>query len=240
MSYDANPLIGAPPNVGDTPSASRSPGQRQQWKLALEKAYLEVGRSADGPAKEGDEKTSFDGYPKGKEHRVDQQAQGNPVVPAVISEDLRAQHSSHVAGHSARGRYSDLKNVLEEAILPVLQSIGSAAGLKGGESVYAGKETSGLLKSTPSVRSADLVNDRALHLQMTENGVQLSIRHGGTLNFSQVQHIVSTVREILKHQGLELARVIVDGAEYWENEDLPCRQAAPDADMRSGEIDRTY
>jgi hypothetical protein len=245
MSHDINGEL-ASLSVHAQPAVTRNVGQRQQWKLALEKAYLALEQSEREVANDPGRKAPFHGDEESGTTGADLQSESvDGLSPGHSQTVPKYCASSPGAADFPDHDFPDLSAVegLEKAILTALQGEGNSQllNMKGEAEKYVSKGLSAFERSGVAPKVFEMtVKENICHLYFEDGGVHLSLRHGGVLGVAQIGRIVSVVRTLLESQGLHLAKVTVNGVEQWKDREPRRQQSIVDNETRSNEIDRVY
>lgn len=244
MSHDINGEL-ASLGVHTQPAVTRNVGQRQQWKLALEKAYLALEQSESEAANDRQRKVPFHGVEESDATGADLQPGSVGGLSPECPEDVPAQSASSPGAQFANENSPGLGIIegVEKAILTALQGEGSSRVLntKGDADNYVSKGLSAPERNGAAPKSFEVtVKENMFHLHFEEGGVHLSLRHGGVPDPGQVYRIISVVRALLERQGFHLAKVTVNGVEQWKDHESRCQKLMADDETRLNEIDRMY
>lgn len=245
MSHDINGEL-ASMSVHARPAAIQDIGQRQQWKLALEKAYLALGQATEREAvNDRERKVPSHVDEENDAIRTDVQSAGVGGLPPECPEGVPAQYASSPGARFANENSPGSGTVegVEKAMVTAFRGEGGFQIFitEGGVDNYAGKDLSVPEKNGVAPKSFEMaVKETTFHFYLEDGSVYLSMRHGGVLDTAQVGRIISVVRALLEGQGLHLAKVTMNGVEQWEGRGPRRQQSIADDDTRLNEIDRMY
>lgn len=244
MSHDINGEL-ASLSAHAQSAVTRNIGQRQQWKLALEKAYLSLEQSEREATNDREREAPFRGDEESDSTRVDLQPVSVGGLLPGNPEDVPAQYApSPGAGFANEGSPTfNIVEGVEKAILAALQGEGNfqVLNMRGSGDNDSGKGLSAPERNGAAPQGLEkTAKENMFHLYFEEGGVHLSLRHGGVPGPGQVDRIISVVRALLERQGFHLAKVTVNGVERWKNREPHYPQSMTDDDPRLNEIDRMY
>lgn len=245
MSHDINGEL-ASLSAHAQSAVTRNIGQRQQWKLALEKAYLSLERSECEATNDREREAPPRGDEESDSTRVDLQPGSVGGLLPGNPEDVPAQNSpSPIAKFANEGSPTfNIVEGVEKAILATLQGEGNSHALNmrvsgdndGGKGLSAPERNGAAPKSLEKTAKENM-----FHLYFEEGGVHLSLRHGGGVPApDQVYRIISVVRALLERQGFHLAKVTVNGVERWKSRESHYPQSMTDDETGLNEVDRMY
>jgi hypothetical protein len=226
-------------NTLPLPAPEKSPldrgaGQRQQWRLIFEKAYLALSRKDAAPMQAATSGIAGAEAGSNGRHSVMQTTQavkpgieaGAGAATAIYEYGGDAiDFASEVTGGRLERRVAELLNGpgMPSAAQRKEPAVSTALPMREAAQVWSYKHT---------------LRDKSLLLLPMEDGVQLVIRDA-SIGTGLLNRMIQTVRDILDGRGIRLARVVVNGAELW-NEKANDKDAAGSAEFSADLINRIY
>jgi hypothetical protein len=221
----------------ERPPAEHGSGQKQQWRLVFEKAWL---------AAAGDNKTDNSASHTGKGGVVVDTARNGGSVDL-----LRRVEAVSING-SVPGSVKDMvvypgacadftaeleSGRFEEFMAKLLGGSGFifTPGIKdsGVKTLFITREV------TQAFEYKGVFRDKSLLLLPSAEGLQLIIRDGG-MTAELLSRIVLKLRDIFNDKGIRLARVIVNGTELWQEKEPTVEAASTDLEETLGLINKIY
>jgi hypothetical protein len=219
----------------ERPSAEHSAGQKQQWRLAFEKAWL---------AAASDKKTADSGMPAARSGiddavRDSGRAEVQPQsLKALIADGAVSGPAMAICEYP--GDCVDFTAELESGRFEQFATklLGGTGMLVNPNTKEPGVKTLYITRELGQKPEYGVFRDKSLLLLPAGEELQLIIRDAA-ISTELINRIIQTVRDILHSRGISLARVVVNGAELW-HEKTEEAEAASSANSSTDLINRIY